>query len=152
MNSKQAYKTIELREFRCTLPLHVLNRLPNEERAICEGMSRIENRCDWLSEGVFKNNMEIQLLDERISELASSNEKLEARCQALTLELTSANAQLAALTATTKESASTLKTLWDWKTAFNGKWGILAAIGIAVLSGGIKVMFDFVLALSKTVK
>lgn len=92
------------------------------------------------------------MLDERISELASSNAKLEARCQALALELTSVNAQLAAIATTTKDSASTLKTLWDWKTAFNGKWGILAAIGIAVLSGVIKVMFDFVLALSKTVK
>jgi hypothetical protein len=42
------YKPLEVSEFKCTIPAHVLAKLPESERYLVEMVSKMEERDKWL--------------------------------------------------------------------------------------------------------
>jgi len=121
------YEALVMREFKSTIPAHLLANLPEDERFMVETMSKLENQYNWLAEGVVKTNGFTLDLDERLV-------RLEAN--------TVSNAQrLGAM----EGQADKVNKLWDWKQFFSGKWAVLAAIAIAIVV--IPLLLKFLLDL-----
>jgi len=106
-SAPRAYELLELREFKSTIPPHLLGKLSESERYLVETMSRLENQNNWLVSALLKVNKDVLDCDRRITEINK-----------------------------------TVATLSDWKQLISGKWAVVAALGLVVLSALLKMVFD----------
>jgi len=127
VKAKHHYDQLALREFRSTIPPHLLANLPDDERFMVETMSKLENQFGWLSEGLVKTNGAAIDLDERVSTLESNQREATARLAVM------------------EKQEDKVNKLWDWKQLFTGKWGVIAAIAIVVLPLLLKFLLDLVI-------
>lgn len=123
---KRHYDPIALREFRSTIPPHLLTNLPDDERFMVETMSKLENQFGWLSEGLVKTNAAAVDLDERVSALEHHQRNTTTRLVVM------------------EKQEEKVNKLWDWKQLFTGKWGVLAAIVIILVPLLLKFLLDMV--------
>lgn len=131
VREKHRYEPMAPREFRSTIPAHLLANLPEDERFMVETMSKLENQFNWLAEWAVKNNGSTLDLDERVMTLEADRKS----CKEL-------------LTASLAVKDKVEK-LWDWKQYFSGKWAVLAAATLIVVPILAKFLFD---ALVKWIK
>lgn len=131
LREKHRYEPIAPREFKSTIPAHLLANLPEDERFMVETMSKLEGQFNWLADWASKNNASVLDLDERTVLL----EEERKHC----LELLNANTAL----------KDRVDKLWDWKQYFSGKWAVLAAAALIVIPLLAKFAFD---ALVKWIK
>jgi len=68
-NAPRAYELLELREFKSTIPPHLLGKLSESERYIVETLSRLENQNNWLVSALLKVNKDVLDCDRRINEI-----------------------------------------------------------------------------------
>jgi len=127
VKAKRHYEALALREFKSTIPSHLLANLPDDEKFMVETMSKLENQFNWLSEGLVKTNNAVVDLDERVNTLEGYHSDSAARMTAL------------------EKQEDKVNKLWDWKLLFTGKWGVLAAIAIVVLPLILKFLLDLVI-------
>lgn len=120
------YEVIVMKEFKSTIPAHLLANLPEDERFMVETMSKLENQYAWLAEGVVKTNGVVLDLDERLARMESGQVQCAQRLGAM------------------EGQTDKVNKLWDWKQFFSGKWAVLAAIAIVVIPLLLKFLLDLV--------
>jgi hypothetical protein len=130
-HSKTRYETIVPREFKATIPDHILDRLPTDERYIVSALSKLENSSDWVVQHLLKTNKAIQDLDSRIDDVNTRITDGENEQAALNVRVQK-----------TEGVAEKVQRLWDWKQYFSGKWAALGCIGLVVLTALVKVACD----------
>lgn len=123
---KRHYEEIVPREFRSTIPPHLISHLPDDERFIVETVSRLENQFQWMQENVVRNSKATLDLDERVT-------ALESGVVATTTRLVVMEGQ-----------ADRVNKLWDWKQFFSGKWAILAGAGLLIAGALVKFLLDVI--------
>lgn len=115
-------------QFRSTIPGELLKALAPEEVYLFEGISRLEQKTDWLIREVIETRRTSTQNSAMLTGLASRVERLEQQQQAL-------------MTASER-----IKSVEDWRSNFTGKWGVLSAglllVLTAVVGGLMKVLFD----------
>ena len=79
------YEALVMREFKSTIPAHLLANLPEDERFMVETMSKLENQYNWLAEGVVKTNGFTLDLDERLVRLEANTVSNAQRLGAMVL-------------------------------------------------------------------
>lgn len=124
VREKHRYEPMAPREFKSSIPAHLLANLPEDERFMVETMSKLENKFNWLSEWTVKNNGSTLDLDERVMALEADRKQ----CKELVLATTSIRDKV--------------DKLWDWKQYFSGKWAMLAAATLIVVPILSKFLFD----------
>lgn len=113
--SDSHYEPIQEREFKSTIPGHLLDKLSENERYMVQTMSRLENQSDWLAGTIRGMNRAVIDLDRRASALEDWQTKAGPKINDM-------------------ESVShQVRTLWDWRNNFTGKTGVaLLAVTITV--------------------
>jgi hypothetical protein len=106
-SAPRAYELLEIREFKSSIPPHLLGKLSESERYLVETMSRLENQNNWLVNALLKVNKDVLDCDRRITE--------------------------------TNRNVATVS---DWKQLMSGKWAVLAAISLILLSVLAKFLLD----------
>lgn len=128
MSERPKYEPIQTREFKSTIPAHLLGKLSDSERYVVETMSRLENQSDWLLEVAVENRKSIIDISERVASIESWTQKEDKR--------------LDVVETTTTVHREKVDKLWDWKTTMSGKWAMLWAVGLVVLSVLLKYLMD----------
>ena len=121
------YEPAVPKEFKATIPPHLLAKLPEEERFLVETVSKLENQYDWLVSVVIKDNSAIQNLDSRVNDTESESRNCETF-----------QTNYGDMVDTMRKKVDKL---WDWKQFFSGKWAVLA--GLAFLTTPVLVEFLF---------
>ena len=67
-NAPRAYELLELREFRSSIPPHLLGKLTESDRYLVETVSKLENQNNWLTSAVLKINKDVLDCDRRITD------------------------------------------------------------------------------------
>lgn len=127
VREKHHYDAIILREFRSTIPPHLLANLPDDERFMVETMSKLENQYGWLADGMLRGNSATLDLDERVTALEKAQKDTAVRLTAM------------------EGQEDKVNKLWDWKQFFSGKWAVLAAIAIVLVPLILKFLLDLVM-------
>jgi hypothetical protein len=127
VREKHHYDAIVLREFRSSIPPHLLANLPDDERFMVETMSKLENQYGWLADGLVRNNTATLDLDERVTALEKAQKDASTRLVAM------------------EKQEDKVEKLWDWKQFFSGKWAILAALVLVLLPLLLKFLLDLVI-------
>jgi hypothetical protein len=123
---KRHYEEVVPREFRSTIPPHLISHLPDDERFIVETVSRLENQFQWMQDNVVRNSKSTLDLDERVN-------ALESVVAFTTTRLIGMEGQV-----------DRVNKLWDWKQFFSGKWAILAGAGLLVAGALAKFLLDVI--------
>lgn len=126
IREKHHYEAITLREFKSTIPPHLIAHLPEDERFIVETVSRLENQYAWMVENVVRNNGATLDLDERVSALESKEVHTATRLVMM------------------EGQADKVGKLWDWKQFLSGKWAVVAALALVVIPLVLKFLLDAV--------
>ena len=61
------YPALAVPEFKSTIPQHLLGRLSDQERYICESLSRMEAQNNWLILSTMEGNRAVRELDQRVA-------------------------------------------------------------------------------------
>lgn len=123
---KRHYEVLVMREFKSTIPPHLLASLPDDERFMVETMSKLEGQFGWLADAAVRSNAAVVDLDTRASSLESLQRDLAARVKA------------------SEDQKAKVDVLWDWKQYFSGKWVIIAGLGVLIAAALIKLGFDYI--------
>lgn len=116
------------KEFKSTIPPHLLGKLSESERYMVETMSKLENETEWLvSVAQGQNKLGIEL-NRRLGLVEAALGRVDNRMQTL-----DTNAQAA---------ITQVKVLWDWKQLVSGKWAITFWIATITLPVLLKVVLD----------
>lgn len=121
------YEPVVEKEFKSTIPPHLLGKLSDSERYLVETMSKLESQFNWAVVAILQNNRHVRDCDTRLTTLEENAETGEQA------------------SASSKEYKDKLDKLWDWKQSVSGKWGILGAVGIVILSVVLKFLLDLLL-------
>lgn len=126
VRDKRHYDALVMREFKSTIPQHLLTNLPDDERFMVETMSKLENQYGWLADGMLRCNTAVLDLDERVTAAESAQAELSSR------------------TAAFVQQSNKVNELWDWKQFFSGKWAVLTAAVLMLLPLVLKFLLDMV--------
>ncbi len=96
-------------QFRSTIPGELLKALQPDEVYLFEGISRLEQKTDWLIHEVIATRQQSAQNAVMLTGLASRVERLEQ--------------QQTAMVGTNDR----VKLIEDWRSNFTGKWGVLSA-------------------------
>lgn len=124
LREKHHYDTVVLREFRSSIPPHLLTNLPDDERFMVETMSKLENQYGWLAEGMVRGNSATLDLDERVTVLEKAQKDTTVRLAVM------------------ERQEDRVNKLWDWKQFFSGKWAILGAAALVLVPLLLKFLLD----------
>lgn len=128
MSERQKYEPVVRREFKSTIPPHLLEKLPESERWIIDTMSRLEGRSDWLAEAVVQESKNTVDIGTRLDNSADWQRKAAQRLD-----------DVEKITAGQSEK---VEKLWDWKLMMSGKWGVLWAFLLVFVSVALKYLLD----------
>jgi hypothetical protein len=118
---RRRYDPVVPKEFRSTIPGHLLGRLSETERYLVETMSKLENQYEWLMVVAIANN-------KNIIDLGGRADEVEAWKLAVEME--------------TKGQSEKVEKLWDWKQMMSGKWAVVWAAGLILISVLLKFLLD----------
>ena len=141
-HDKRHYEPITTREFRSTIPVHVLAHMPDSERHFVDTLSRQESHIQWLEDKLVKVNEAVMDLDQRVMELEEW--KAEALLHASTLKTFMDEYPKRLAT-----QAARVDKIWEWKQMISGKWAVLGALGL--LLGG-EVVRAIAESIAKSIK
>jgi hypothetical protein len=127
VREKHLYAPIVQREFKSTIPAHLLANLPEDERFMVETMSKLENQFNWLSDWAIKNNEATLDLDQRVMSVEAARGHQDKRLAAA------------------EGLEDKVNKLWDWKQFFSGKSAVIAGIVLVVYPIAVKFLFDLVM-------
>jgi len=120
----------EVPQFRSTIPPELLKQLDPEEIYLFEGVSRLEQKTDWLISEVIETRRQSISNASMLTSLAQRVEKLEQTTSGLT------------------SASGRIQTIEEWKSNFTGRWGVISAafllIVTAVLGALAKSAVDFI--------
>jgi len=125
VREKHNYEPVVMREFKSTIPPHLLANLPEDERFMVETMSKLENQYGWLAEVAVRNNQATLDLDGRTVLLEAEQAKMTTQLVAMA------------------DQKDKVDKLWDWKQYFSGKWAIIAAIGLLIFMWLFELLKDY---------
>lgn len=131
MSDRPKYEPVQAREFKSSIPAHLLGKLSESERYMVETMSKLENQSDWLSTIGTQNRI---ILIEVSNRLGSVEDELVKQGKA--------SDDLGRRTLEVEKISDKVSKLWDWKTMMSGKWAVLWALLLLVFSAGIKFLMD----------
>jgi hypothetical protein len=119
---------VQVREFKSSIPPHLLGKLSESERYMVETMSKLENQSDWLVGIAVENRKTIMAIDAGVTETKGMTKRV---------------GDLEALLTTQPDGLrDKVSKLWDWKTMMSGKWAVLWALLLIVFSVGLKYIMD----------
>lgn len=121
------YQPLQEKEFKSTIPAHLLDKLSESERYMVQTMSRLENQSDWLSGTLRGMNQAVLDLDKRTTTIEGWQAKAEPRIH----ELEAVTVQV--------------KALWDWRNNFTGKTGVILLIVTITVPLVLKFLLDLLL-------
>jgi hypothetical protein len=116
------------KEFKSTIPPHLLGKLSESERYMVETMSKLENETEWLMTVVQGQNKLGIELNRRLVLVEAALGRLDNRVQSLDSSAQSAITQV--------------KVLWDWKQLVSGKWAIVFWVATITIPLLLKVVLD----------
>lgn len=125
------YEPLAKKEFKSTIPTHLLTNLSDEHKFIVEAVSKLESEFNWTSESLLKINTVIIDYDARLL-------RLEAVCREIDNKLT-----------LVKSHDDKIDKLWDWKQFFSGKWAVLSVLALMLLPILFKVLIEYLVKLLK---
>ena len=118
---------VQVREFKSTIPSHLLGKLSESERYMVETMSKLENQSDWLVSIAVENRKTLMVVGAGVA-LAEDMEKRVVELEAAVLK--------------PEGLREKVSKLWDWKTMMSGKWAVLWALLLIVFSVVLKYVMD----------
>lgn len=119
--AKRRYDPVVPKEFRSTIPAHLLGKLSDTERYLVETMSKLENQYEWLAAVAIANGKNVIDLGERADVVEAWKSGVEIA---------------------TKGQSEKVDKLWDWKTYLSGKWAAVWVVLLMVLPIILKYLFD----------
>lgn len=131
MSDRPKYEQVQAREFKSSIPVHLLGKLSESERYMVETMSKLENQSDWLAAVAGQNRIILIEMEARLGSVESELGK-----QGKTSE--ESGRRLVEM----EKLSEKVSKLWDWKTMMSGKWAVLWALLLLVFSAGIKLLMD----------
>jgi hypothetical protein len=131
MASTRRYELVIQKDFKPSIPHHLLAKLPEEERFLVETMSKLENQCEWLVAIALRANADCLDLDSRVNVLEQVVPQVAQT--------------VAAVHKTAEETKVRANTLWDWKQIFSGKWTVIALIVTLAVGALLKFLLDLLL-------
>lgn len=131
MSDRPKYETVQAREFKSSIPAHLLGKLSESERYMVETMSKLENQSDWLTAVAGQNRIILIEMDARLGGVEAELNKQgkfsdESGRRLVEME----------------KLSEKVSKLWDWKTMMSGKWAVLWALLLLIFSAGIKFLMD----------
>lgn len=118
---RRRYDPVVPKEFRSTIPGHLLGKLSETERYLVETMSKLENQYEWLVSVAVANNKNIIDLGERTDVVEAWKAEVEIE---------------------TKGQSEKVNKLWDWKQMMSGKWAVVWAVALVLVSVLLKFLLD----------
>lgn len=131
MSDRQKYEPIAVREFKSSIPAHLLGKLSDSERYMVETMSKLENQSDWLAGTAQQNRHYLIDLDGRVQAIEQGVAAQEK-----------ASEDMGRRVGETEKLSDKVTKLWDWKTMMSGKWAVLWALLLIVFSAVLKYALD----------
>lgn len=131
MSEQGLYDPLVTREFKSTIPAHLLGKLSDGERHMVETLSRLENQYEWMLTALLQQNKMVLDLAHRQSKTEEWRAEISPK-----LELGARS---------TDEIVSQVKSLWDWKNVVSGKTGVLFWIATMLVPLILKVVIDWLL-------
>jgi len=122
------YQPLQVKEFKSSIPQHILAKLSDGERYMVETMSKLENQGDWLIETIQVQHSALRELDLR--QTGTEKWKSEAEHRIVTVEKTSTDSSVLA------------EKVWDWKNLMTGRWAILFWLATILIPVALKFLLD----------
>lgn len=121
---KRQYEPVVPKEFKSTIPPHLLDKLSDTERYLVSAMSKLENQYDWLVSVAVGNSKNIIDLGGRAMALEDWRSKSEKE---------------------TDGQPEKVDKLWEWKTMMSGKWAVLWALVLILIPILLKFGLDLII-------
>lgn len=122
--SESHFQPLQEKEFKSTIPEHLLDKLSESERYMVQTMSKLENQSDWLAGSIRVVNQAVIELDKRTSTIEGWQARAEPR--------------LHGLEAITPQ----VKALWDWRNNFTGRTGVIVLMITIFVPVLVKFLLD----------
>jgi len=120
---KRRYEPVVTKEFRSTIPPHLLDKLSDTERYMVQALSKLENQYEWVVQSVVNDNKNI--ID------------LGGRCDAIETWRSTVETD-------TKGQVEKVDEIWKWKQMTSGKWAVVGALVLIVIPIALKFLLDLV--------
>ncbi len=124
------YEPLVTREFKSTIPAHLLGKLSDSERHMVETLSRLENQYEWMFQSLMHQNR-------MVVDLARRQHTAEEWKSSIDPKITQSER-------TATELTGQVKTLWDWKNTVSGKTGILFWLATILIPILLKTVIDWI--------
>lgn len=129
MTDPAVYETLAAKEFKSTIPAHLLDKLNESERYMVETLSRLENQYDWMLQAIVHQSKAVSDLNRRQSHSEEWRQNVSPKLE---------HGEKSAA-----EIAAMVKTLWDWKNTISGKTGIAFWVATMLIPLLLKVVIDW---------
>jgi uncharacterized coiled-coil protein SlyX len=125
---QRRYAPLVGKQFKSTIPPHLVERLPEEERYLVETMSKLESQGEWLQDAATQNNRDLLDVDQRLLALETSTAHHDIQLQGQDKVLT--------------PMVDKLDKIGEWKTLMTGKWGIVGVSALILIPIILKFLLD----------
>jgi hypothetical protein len=129
MTDPGLYEPLVSREFKSTIPVHLLGKLSDGERHMIETLSRLENQYEWMFQSLAHQNRMVVDLARRQSNAEEWKGKIDPKIDNHDKAVSEISGQVQALR--------------DWKSAVVGKTGILFWLATIVIPVVLKTVIDW---------
>lgn len=131
MSEPNLYEPLTAREFKSTIPAHLIHKLSDGERYMVETLSRLENQYDWMLAALLnQNKMVLDLARRQSHDEAWRSES---------------SPKLAAAEKSTQDISHKVSSLWDWKNTMVGRTGVLLWLVTIILPLVLKFILDWLM-------
>ncbi len=124
------YEPLVTREFKSTIPAHLLGKLSDSERHMVETLSRLENQYEWMFQSLMHQNR-------MVVDLARRQHTAEEWKSSIDPKIVQSER-------TATELSGQVKTLWDWKNTVSGKTGIIFWVATILIPLILKTIIDWI--------
>lgn len=129
MTDPGLYEPLVMREFKSTIPPHLLGKLSDGERHMVETLSKLESQYDWMFQSLVHQSRMVVDLARRQTTAEEWKLKVDPRID---------HGER-----TTNELTGQVRTLWDWKNTVSGKTGILFWLATIMIPVLLKTALDW---------
>ena len=148
-DSPPRYPPLHEPEFHSTIPPHLLSKLSENEQHQVHTMSRLEAHLTWLSTVLHTHHGAIAGFDAKFTETDAILNRVTVTAGAAERQLGEMAPKLEKLidyrnTLEAQGTPAKVQALWDWRSNFTGKIGIIFVAGAAILSVVLKFVADTV--------
>lgn len=130
MNDTGMNDPMEYREFKTSLPVHLLAKLSAHERYIIEELHKLEGQCNWITHVLLAHNKTLADLSKRQASSESWRSESAPRSDTHDKQL--------------QEITAKLQALMEWKSAIVGKTGVLIWLVTIILPVVVRALVDWI--------